>query len=396
MASTSSFCWDGVDRALERGDAKGAASVAQEGLRAVAYDERRRFFTQLCTVLLRHTRTSDGAVCVAEAGELLWMMPEVRSSSSATTTVSGETLLLAAALATANVTLQNYEKVLVFDRELLQSPAFFTYDGFTAIERLACVARILVASRMTDGTRYVDSAVHKGMSLYHGLVKSCVRLGDAAQRQRDAVVCAYLFELACYRQKQNDYVRAFQSFLALHDKNKQTEVLCRAALAALCIRAGEGVRQGALHDVLLRCSPAALPSLYPYVQQAYSQQLFRAADTAAVLAAAGEYVPTNVLRDALREHNILLLAKAFDCVYWRSLCVHMDDDAITEGELYDLLVSMVHAQRLPVAIHQDTGFIEFGEGQAGARQRVMTDADVFNRIAKATAVIAAARPDLLS
>ncbi|KPI83056.1 putative cop9 signalosome complex subunit [Leptomonas seymouri] len=396
MAETSSSCGASVEMALGRGDFKGAATIVQEALRAVSYDGRKSFFTQLCTALLRRARTDNGAPGVAKAGELLWTMPEFRTSSSAASSMSGETLLLASVLATAYMTMHNYEKVLVFDCELLQSPAFFTYDGLTATERLACVARILAASRMTSGTRYVDSAVHKGTPLYYGLAKSCERLDVAAQRQRDAVMCTYLFELACYRQQQKDYLRAFQSLLALYERNKQPEALCRAALTALCIRASEGVRQAALQDVLHRSSSLVLPSLYAYLQQAYNQQLFRAADTAALLTAAEAYVAEDALRNALREHNILLLAKTFDCVYWRSLCVHMDDASITEEELYDLLVEMVLGQRLSVAIHQDTGFIEFGEDEAGVGQRVAADADVFNRIAKTTAVIAAARPDLLS
>ncbi|KAL7707242.1 cop9 signalosome complex subunit [Lotmaria passim] len=398
MTDTSSF-WDAVDHALERGDAQTAVTAVQEGLRTTAYDERRRFFTQLCALLLRHARSADGAACVAEAGALLWMMPEFHCGTSATASLSVESLLLAAALSTVYMTLQAYDKALTFDRELLQSPTFFTNDGITALERLACVARTLTASRKTGSTRYVDTAVQKGMSLYHGLVKFHARPDDAEQqRQRDAVVRAYLFELGCHRQIQRDYLRAFQSFFALYEDNKETEALCRAALMALCVRAGEGERQAALHDVLHCSGPTTMPSLYAYVQLAYKQQLFRAVDVAAVVAAARDYAPASVVRDALREHNIVLLAKTFDCVYWRSLCVHMDDADITEDQLYDLLGEMVRAQGLAVSIHQDTGYIEFGrKDEVGPRQQpVITDADVFNRVAKATAIIVAAHPDLLS
>ena len=76
----------------------------------------------------------------------------------------------------------------------------------------------------------------------------------------------------------------------------------------------------------------------------------------------------------------------------------MDDADITEDQLYDLLGEMVRAQGLAVSIHQDTGYIEFGrKDEVGPRQQpVITDADVFNRVAKATAIIVAAHPDLLS
>jgi hypothetical protein len=403
---SSSACWDSVDQALERGDASGAAATAQNGLRAVAYDERKSFFTQLCAVLLRRARTVSGAKCVAEVGELLWSMPEFRSATSATASLSGETLLLAAVVATAYTTMQNYAKALVFDRELLQSPALFTYDGFTVVDRLACVARTLTASRLTDDTRYVDSAVHKGMSLYHSLAKlpssfslsSRTRFDDAAAQQRNAVVCAYLLELGCYRQKQNDYLRAFQAFFELHENIRQAEALCRAACSALCIRASEEVRQTALHDVLHCNDVITLPSLYLAVQRAYKRELFCAVDVAAALEAAGDYVPKTVLRDALREHNIVLLAKTFDNVHWRSLCLHMDDADLTETQLYDLLVEMGRGQRLEVAIHQDTGFIEFGSGgkELRSRQDVVSDVEVFKRIARAASIAAAACPDTAS
>lgn len=394
MTAVTSSCWESVDRALECNDAKAAATAAQEGLRAIAYDERKAFFTQLCATLRRHGSTSDGASCVAEVGEQLWMMPEFRVNTSAAATVSGETLLLAAAIAIAYMALENYTKALAFDRELLQSPTFFTYDGFTVVERLACVARFMTASRLTSSTRSVDSAVQKGVSLYHGLAKARVPADAAAQQQRDAVVQAYLDELGRYRQERCDYLRAFHSFSALYESSGQAEALQRAALAALCIRSSNEVRQAALHDVLSVSSPSSLPSLYTFVHQAYHQQLFRAADTAKALSAMGGLLPQKVLRDALREHNVLLLANAFDCVHWRSLRTHMDDEEITEGELYDLLVAMVRAQRLAVTIHQDTGFIEFG-GDGGGQQTI-TDADVFERIAHTAAAVATSHPALLA
>ncbi|CBZ39115.1 hypothetical protein, conserved [Leishmania donovani] len=394
--ASTSFSWAAVDAALTRGDASCVAATALEGLRAATFNGREQFFSQLSSALLSRARAPETASCVAEACEELWGMPEFRSNSSSGSSLTGEALLLAVTLATAYTTVDKLERAIAFDAEVLQSSAFFTYDGLTPWDRLACVARVLRASRVTANPRHADSAVQKGMSLYHGIAaRGRLESGDKeTQRHRHAVVCAYLLELGLYRQERHDYLRAFQSFFALHENSDDAAALQRAALCALCVRTGEADRQAALYGVTQRGSAAllALPP-YNYVQFAYNGQLFSAADVEGVLAAAGPYVPQPILRDALREHNIIILAKTFECVHWRSLCLHMDDKHITEGELYDLLVSMVRSQRVCAAIHHDTGFIEF-TSDAGAHAQI-TDIDAFKRIAAAAAAIGKARPELL-
>ncbi|CAG9584213.1 conserved hypothetical protein [Leishmania major strain Friedlin] len=394
--ASTPFAWATVDAALTRGNASGAAVTALEGLRAATFSGREQFFSQLSSVLLSRARAPETASCVAEACEALWRMPEFRSNSSSGSSLTGEALLLAVALATAYTTVDKLERAISFDAEVLQSSAFFTYNGLTPWDRLACVARVLRASRVTANPRHADSAVQKGMSLYHGIaVRERLESGDEeTQRHIHAVVCAYLLELGLYRQERRDYLRAFQSFFVLHESSDDAAALQRAALCALCVREGEADRQAALYGVMQRGSAALLTlPLYNYVQIAYNGQLFSAADVEGVLAAAGSYAPQPILRDALREHNIIVLAKTFECVHWRSLCLHMDDKNITEGELYDLLVSMVRSHRVCAAIHHDTGFIEFTSA-AGAHAQI-TDTDAFKRIAAAAAAIAKARPELL-
>ncbi|CAM44438.1 conserved hypothetical protein [Leishmania braziliensis MHOM/BR/75/M2904] len=393
---SSTFPWATVDAALAHGDASGAAATALEGLRASPFDRREQFFSQLSLALLPRARAPETASCVAEACEALWGMPEFRSNRTSASSVTGEALLLAVVLATAYTTVDKLEKAIAFDAAVLQSSAFFTYEGLTPLERLACVARVLKASRITADPRHTDSAVQKGMSLYHGIAdRARYESGDdEVQRHRHAVVCTYLLELGLYRQERHDYLRAFQSFFALHENREDAVVLQRSALCALCVRASEAERQAALYSVTLRGKDAFLtPSLYHYVQVAYNGQLFSAADVEGVLATAGPYLPQSILRSALREHNIIILAKTFECVHWRSLCVHMDDEGITEGELYDLLVSMVQAQRVSAAIYQDTGFIEFTNTAKAHAQ--ITDTDAFNRISAAATAIGKARPELL-
>ncbi|KAG5464503.1 hypothetical protein LSCM1_00693 [Leishmania martiniquensis] len=394
--ASNALSWATVDVALVRGDANGAVAATLEGVRAALFEERKQFFSQLYSVLLPHAQAAETAGCVVETCEALWGMSEFRSNQSSATSLTGEALLLAVVLATAYATVDKLEKAIVFDAEVMQSSAFFTYDGLTPLDRLACVTRVLRASRVLANPRHTDSAVQKGMSLYHsiaGRAQSQIG-GDEAQRHRLAVVCAYLLELGLYRQARHDYLRAFQSFLILHEKSKDATALQRAALCALCIRACEEEQQAALCSIA-QCSSAALflPSLYKYVQLAYAGQLFSASDVECVLEAAGSYLPPSLLRDALREHNIIVLAKTFECVYWRSLCVHMGDERITESELYDLIVSMVQSQRISAAIHQDSGFIEFTHSVT--EHAKITDADAFNLIAAAAAAIGKRRPELL-
>lgn len=394
--ASSSFAWATLDAALTRGDASGAAATALDGLRATTFNGRGQFFSQLYSALLTRARALETASCVAEACEALWGMPEFRSSLSSGSSLTGEALLLAVALATAYTTVDKLERAITFDAEVLHSSVFFTYDGLTPWDRLSCVARVLKASRVTANPRHADSAVQKGMSLYHSVAGRARReSGDGeTQRHHHAVVCAYLLELGLYRQERRDYLRALQSFLVLYENSGDAAAIQRAALCALCVRAGEADRQAALCSVTQRGGAAllALP-LYNYLQIAYNGQLFRAADVEGVLAAAGSYVPHSILRDALREHNITILAKTFECVHWRSLCLHMDDKHITESELHDLLVSMVRSQRVCAAIHQDTGFIEFTSAADAHTQ--ITDTDAFKRIATAAAAIGKARPELL-
>ncbi|KAG5489822.1 hypothetical protein GH5_00705 [Leishmania sp. Ghana 2012 LV757] len=394
--ASSAFAWATVDAALARGDASGAAATALEGLHAARFEGRQQFFSQLFSVLLPRARAAETADCVAEACEALWRMPEFRSNQSSASSLTGEALLLAVSLATAYATVDKLEKGIAFDTEVMQSSAFFTYDGLTPLDRLACVTRVLRASRVLANPHHTDSAVQKGMSLYHSIAgRPRSPIGDGeAQRHHLAVVCGYLLELGLYRQARHDFLRAFQSFLTLHENSKEPAALERAALCALCIRACEAERQAALCSVTQRHNPALLlPSLYKYVQVAYTGQLFSASDMERVLAAAGSYLSPSVLQDALRAHNIIVLAKTFECVHWRSLRVHMDDERITEGELYELIVSLVRSQRVSAAIHQDTGFIEFIHSAQEHAQ--ITDADAFNLIAAAAAAIGKTRPELL-
>ncbi|KAG5490820.1 hypothetical protein JKF63_00942 [Porcisia hertigi] len=392
----SAFSWTKLNAALKCGDAPGAASAALEGLHGASLDGRKAFFSQLSLALLAHARASETAGCVAEACEALWRMPEFRTNHSSTSSMTGEALLLATVLATAYATVDKLDKSMALDVEVLQSPAFFVHDGLTPLDRLACTARVLKASRVTASPRHADSAVQKGMSVYHSIASQVDPQGgdNETQSHRRAVVCAYLLELGLYRQQHHDYLRAFQSFLALHENSEDPVALHRAALCALCARTCEKERQAILYSVTQRSNVTPLvPPLYDCVQSAYNGQLLSASDVQGALAAAGDYLPQSALRDALREHNIIILAKTFECVHWHSLCVHMDDQDITEVELYDLLVSMVMSHRICAVIHQDTGFVEFTD-DASAHARI-TDTDAFNRIAVAVTEIGKTHPELL-
>ncbi|GET93757.1 hypothetical protein, conserved [Leishmania tarentolae] len=395
--ASTSFSWSTVDAALRRGDVSGAAAITLEGLRATTFDGRGQFFSELSSAMLTLARAPETASCVAEACEALWEMPEFRSNSSYTSSLTGEALLLAVILATAYTTVDKFERAIAFDAEVLQSSAFFTYSGLTLYDRLACVARVLMASRMTASPHHADSAVQKGMSLYHAITSRavCQSSEEETQQHRHTAVCAYLLELGLYRQERRDYLRAFHSFFALHENSDDMVALQRAALCALCIRTSEVDRQAALCSVTQRRSAALLPlQLCNGMHIVHNGGLFSAADVEGVLAAARSYMPPSTLRAALREHNIVILAKTLECVHWRSLCLHMDDEHITEGELYDLLVSMVRLQRVRATIHQDTGFIEFTSSPAGAHAEI-TDIDAFKRVAEAAAAIGKEHPELL-
>ncbi|KAK7202284.1 cop9 signalosome complex subunit [Novymonas esmeraldas] len=401
-AGSSSFSWVAVDAAVVRGDANGAAAAVLDGLRAVDFDQRKAFFSQLSSVLLRQSRATETANCAAEAGKILWGMPEVRHTQSFASDVTGEALLLAAAVGAAYAAAGNLDQAVTYDAEVLRSSVFFTYDGFSPLDRLACVARVLEASRVSGNARLADVAMQRGMSDYHSLahLSRHNNSGDEeAQRHRDAVVHSYLLERGLYRQDRQDYLLAVQSFLALYDSSGDVAALHRAALCALCTRAGEAERLALLRAVLQRyaTATAALPlPLHHHILRVCDGHLLTPADMEDLLTAAGAYLPTHVLHNALREHNILLLAHTLECVHWQSLLAHMGEQDMTESELHDLLVSMVQGQRLGVAIHHDTGFIEFACDNSGAAAHApITDADALNRIAAAAAAISKAHPELL-